>query len=74
MRFSILLATAATLLGTTAAISTVPHVLHEKRDAAPKNWVKRSRLIERDGRNKLPMRIGMTQGNLDIGDDLLMEV
>lgn len=58
-----------------ASIVAVPapgsYVLHEKRDAPLKNWVKRS-VINR--KTKLPMRIGMKQSNLDIGDGLLMDV
>lgn len=54
-----------------AAPTSSPHVLHEKREVPPQNWVKRDLV----GRNvKLPMRIGMTQSNLHIGEDLLMEV
>ena len=72
MHFS-LLAFTASLAASAAARPAVPasHVLHEKRDLPPKKWVKRSRL---DEEVTLPMRIGMTQSNLHIGDDLLMEV
>ena len=73
MYFSLLTVTTA-LAAFAAAAPAVPaslHVVHEKRDAAPRNWVKRSRLT---GESKLPMRVGMTQSNLDISDDLLMEV
>ena len=72
MHFS-LLALAASLTALAAARPAVPasHVLHEKREVLPKKWVKHSRL---DGEVTLPMRIGMTQSNLHIGDELLMEV
>ena len=72
MRFS-LLATTTALAALAAAGPAVPtsYVLHEKREFLPKKWVKRSRL---DNEIKLPMRIGMTQSNLDIGEELLMEV
>jgi Pro-kumamolisin, activation domain len=46
-------------------------VVHERHDAAPKEWIKRGRL---HGDAKLPVRIGMTQSNLDKGHELLMEV
>lgn len=64
------------IFGTLAAqVAAVPlqasHVVHERRDFTPKAWVKRDRL---DARAKLPVRIGMTQRNLDKGHDLLMEV
>ena len=63
----------AALAALAAAAPAVPktHVLHEKRDVPARNWVKRD-LLNRD--IKLPMRIGMVQRNLDIGDELLMEV
>lgn len=47
------------------------HVLHEKRDLAPKGWVKGERV---DSDTIMPVRIGMTQNNLHKGYDLLMEV
>ena len=60
-------------LAASAAAAPAPsyHVLHEKREAPLKSWVKRE-LVSRNAR--LPMRIGMTQSNLHIGEDLLMEV
>jgi tripeptidyl-peptidase-1 len=71
MRFSVVVLAAA-LAATAAAVPfQTSHVLHERRSEAPKNWVKRSK-ISRNAR--LPMRIGMTQSNLDRGDELLMEV
>jgi tripeptidyl-peptidase-1 len=72
MRFSILAAIAATAALASAVPAASDHVLHEKRSEAPKNWVKRSRMV--NGGIKLPMRIGLTQTNLDKGHDLLMEV
>ena len=71
MRFTVL-ALVAALAATAAAIPLEGnHVLHERRSATPKHWVKRSKL---DRGVKLPMRIGMTQSNLDKGEELLMEV
>ena len=49
----------------------VKHIVHERRDALPKSWIKRDRL---DANVELPVRIGMTQSNLDRGHELLMEV
>jgi len=66
------LAVGATLVSQTLAIPvTVNHVVHERRDFAPKTWIKRDRL---HADATLPVRIGMTQSNLDKGYDLLMEV
>ena len=50
------------------------HVLHERRDLnAPgeADWFRRGPVpVAR----KLPVRIGLTQSNLHLGDDLLLEV
>lgn len=47
------------------------HAVHERRDYVPNAWVKRGRL---DAAAILPVRIGMTQSNLEKGYDLLLEV
>lgn len=52
-----------------AASST--HVLHEKRHAVPHGWQYHSRAHKRE---LLPVRIGLTQSNLDNAHDKLMEV
>lgn len=54
-----------------AAPTSVKHVLHEKRDKQSVDWVKATR-VKSDA--VLPMRIGLTQNNLDKGPDFLMEV
>ncbi|TGO32531.1 hypothetical protein BHYA_0309g00090 [Botrytis hyacinthi] len=54
-----------------AAPSSVKHVVHEKRNAPPSDWVKGSRL---EGSAIVPMRIGLTQTNLDNGYDYLIEL
>ena len=54
-----------------AAAPTSSHVLHEKRQIAPLHWEKRGRV---DPSIVLPVRIGLTQSNLDLGPDLLNEV
>ncbi len=64
------------MLGALAAqAAAVPHsanlVVHERRDAVSKDWIQRDRL---DTTVELPVRIGLTQSNLDKGHDLLMEV
>lgn len=55
----------------TKAPSPVTRVVHEKRDHVPKAWVKRDRM---DSSASLPVRIGLTQSNLDRGHDTLMGV
>lgn len=54
-----------------AAPTEIKHVLHEKRQNPSSDWVKVSRI---DSNAILSMRIGLTQGNLEKGHDLLMEV
>ena len=54
-----------------APAPTVRHVVHERRERMPRVWVKRSKVSPEI---KLPMRVGLTQSNLDRGHDLLMEV
>lgn len=61
-----------TLVAGVLAIPTrTDYVLHERRDVVPAHWTGEKRL---DGQTVLPMRIGLTQSNLDRGHDLLMEV
>lgn len=63
------------IVGALAAVATATpfpsQVVHERRDYVPKAWVKRNRI---DSGATLPVRIGLTQRNLDKGYDLLMEV
>ena len=54
-----------------AVPAPVANVVHEKRDSAPVSWAKRNRVAPHV---LLPVRIGLTQSNLDIGPDLLDEV
>ncbi|KAJ5346446.1 Peptidase S8/S53 subtilisin/kexin/sedolisin [Penicillium brevicompactum] len=54
----------------TAVPAPVKHVLHEKRSLHA-DWVKGDR-VKRD--SVLPVRIGLTQANLDKGDEYLMAV
>lgn len=59
------------VLSLVAAVASAAHVLHEKREVGHAQWTKRSRL-EPD--RILPMRIGLTQSNLEKGHDYLMDV
>ncbi|KAL8663945.1 MAG: hypothetical protein Q9202_003494 [Teloschistes flavicans] len=54
-----------------AVPAPVKHVLHEKREIAPRAWAKRDRL---DPKIVLPVRIGLRQNNLESGPSLLDEV
>jgi len=54
-----------------AAPAPVKHVLHEARQMPTSDWVKGARI---EGSAVLPMRIGLTQTNLEKGYDYLMEV
>ena len=71
MRFSTFAIAGALIAAAVAAPAPSTHVVHERRDYVPPAWVKWSKL---DARVKLPVRIGLTQRNLDLGHDLLMEV
>ena len=71
MRFSPFAVVGALVATVVAAPAPSSHVIHERRDTVPGAWVKWSKL---DARLKLPVRIGLTQRNLDLGYDLLMEV
>lgn len=49
----------------------IKHVLHEKRHGPSSDWVKGARI---EGNSVLPMRIGLSQSNLEKGHDYLMAV
>jgi tripeptidyl-peptidase-1 len=54
-----------------AAPASIKHVLHEKRQKPASDWVKGART---EATAVLPIRIGLTQTNLEKGHDYLMEV
>ncbi|TVY86452.1 Aorsin, partial [Lachnellula willkommii] len=54
-----------------AAPTGVTYSLHEKRSALPKSWVRSNRV---EGDSILPVRIGLTQTNLENGYGHLMDV
>lgn len=60
---------AAALSG--AIPAPIKHVLHEKREQRRYDWVKGDR-VESDA--MLPVRIGLTQNNLEKGYEYLMDV
>jgi tripeptidyl-peptidase-1 len=53
------------------AIIPVTHTVHEKRDFTPTRWIKRDRI---HSHVTLPVRIGLTQSNLDRGYEFLMDM
>lgn len=53
------------------ASPTGNYVIHEKRDATPMGWSKADRL---DRRALIPMKIALTQRNIEQGADYLHEV
>jgi tripeptidyl-peptidase-1 len=67
-------AVAAALLSVVVAARVAPsdHVRHEMRDENfDSRWTKRSRI---EGAVRVPVRIGLTQRNLDKGEALLMDI
>ena len=72
MRSSILNVFALLALSAIAFPTSGNHVVHEKRSSlsiwSPKKDVKP------DGRIKLPVRIGLVEKNLHLGDEMLMKV
>ncbi|KAL4898153.1 peptidase S8/S53 domain-containing protein [Aspergillus ambiguus] len=68
---SSLLFLGAVASGVLAAPAISDYVVHERRDALPAEWGDEKPL---DGGTILPMRIGLSQSNLDHGHDLLMEL
>ena len=72
MHCSLLLTSLAFITCTVAAPApSSNHVVHEKRQAKPIFWEKGDRV---DPSIILPVRIGMTQSNLDLGPGMLDEV
>ena len=71
MQFSQLLGLAALAISVNAVPNPVAYTLHEKRAGEPLQWAKSSKV---DPDVMLPVRIGLTQSNLDKGPALLEEV
>jgi tripeptidyl-peptidase-1 len=67
-KFSVLTALAALV---NAAPAPISHVVHEERSVPSKDWMKGAR-IEKSA--VIPLRIGLTQTNLEKGYDFLMDV
>ncbi|MCJ1312860.1 hypothetical protein MMC25_006536 [Agyrium rufum] len=69
MRFTLF--TLGAFAATALAAPSSRYVLHEKRDVAPWGWSKTSAL---EPHNVLPMKIALTQANMDRLEELLMTV
>lgn len=70
VKLSVVAAIAA-LVNAAPAPGPINHVLHEERTILSRDWTKGAR-VEKSA--VIPMRIGMTQTNLEKGYDYLMEV
>ena len=71
MKLSLVLLGASSIAAVGAVPRPDPHVVHERRSDLPGAWGQGERL-EKD--TLLPVRIGLTQSNLEYADSLLMEV
>ncbi|KAI9664857.1 MAG: hypothetical protein M1821_006305 [Bathelium mastoideum] len=71
VRLLIAVAAAAALYFCDATPTQSSYVLHEKREITHPRWMKRDRV---HSSVKLPMRIGLSQSNLDRGMEYLMDV
>ena len=71
MHFLSLFSTAALAASAFASPLNAIHSVHERRDGLPHGWTKRSEL---DRRAVLPMKIALSQSNLDKGSKWLREV
>ncbi|KAJ5666609.1 hypothetical protein N7462_011018 [Penicillium macrosclerotiorum] len=58
-------------ISVTAVPAPSNYEVHERRDYIPNYWAEGKRL---DGSTTLPVRVGLTQSNLNHGHDLLMEI
>ncbi|KAI4274946.1 MAG: hypothetical protein LQ337_003552 [Flavoplaca oasis] len=63
--------TLGALAATALALPSINHVLHEKRDRLPPGWEYHEKLAPT---KVLPMKIALTQSNLDKADEFLMDV
>jgi tripeptidyl-peptidase-1 len=74
MRYSLIGAVLGAFAVQALALPSTPyviHVVHEKRDAVQRRWV-RGNPVDPD--HILPVRIGLKQTNLEKGMDYLLEV
>ena len=69
MRISLLCL--AGLVANALAAPSPRHALHERRNGLPPGWSRKNRMSSEE---KLPMRIALTQSNLDKGEQFLLDV
>ena len=72
MQFSIVAIVLALATTTAALPSVTPHVVHETRSSSS-TWTAVQGL-KPNGNINLPVRIGLTESNLDLGEEILMDV
>lgn len=65
------LAAVFSLVASSIAVPSSPHVQHEKRSTLPPGWTRTHKLPSDE---VLPMRIGLTQSNMDKAHEFLMDV
>ena len=70
--FTALTVLAAFTVSVVALPTNSRHVLHEKRSGSS-SWSENPD-VNVDGNMKLPVRIGLTQNNLHLGDEILMQI
>ncbi|KAL8992304.1 MAG: hypothetical protein Q9169_007203, partial [Polycauliona sp. 2 TL-2023] len=63
--------TLSAFVATSLALPSVNHVLHEKRDRLPPGWQYDEKLSPS---KVIPMKIALTQSNLDKADEFIMDV
>lgn len=71
MKVNNLLSYAAMLVLASASAIPSHYEIHEKRETLHPRWTKRDRV---ESHKLFPMRIGLTQTNLDMGYEHLMDV
>ncbi len=59
------------LAATSLGAPTSNYVVHESRDFLPTGWVKSLKV---DGRQRIPMKFGLKQSNIENMDNILMDV
>jgi tripeptidyl-peptidase I len=71
MRLNVLFCLLAFMAGLDAIAIPVHHEVHEKRETLSPRWTKLDRV---ESHKLLPMRIGLTQTNIENGYEHLMKV
>lgn len=69
MRASSFIAVALAAVAAASPVSSSKHAVHERRETTSTRWVKRDRI---EPASLLPLRIGLTQSNLDNAHEHLL--